>query len=161
MLKNYSGLLVNKTGGEVMEKNLEYYMKLPYTFVVKRDEDNEGNTSFIARVLEIPHIIGDGNTSQEALDCLNTHMSMAINAYLRDGITVPEPQTEYSGNLNIRVDPELHAHLAQEAAARDLSLNKYTSLILERRHTYISQDNVSDRKQSPHRRLKWPIKAQQ
>jgi antitoxin HicB len=129
-----------------MEKNLEYYMKLPYTFVVKKDEDNEGNISFIARVLEIPHIICDGKTAKQALDCLNTHMSMAIKAYLRDGIPVPEPQTEYSGNLSIRVDPELHAHLAQEAAARDLSLNKYTSLILERRHTYISGDKQSLRR---------------
>jgi len=116
-----------------MEKNLEYYMKLPYTIVVKRDEDNEGQTVYIARVLEIPHLLGDGKTQQEAIECLNTHMSMAIKAHLRDGIPVPEPQTQYSGNINIRVDPELHARLAQEAAARDMSLNKYTSLILERR----------------------------
>lgn len=62
-------------------------------------------------------------------------MKMAIQAYLRDGLPVPEPQTEYSGNINIRVDPELHARLAQEAATYEMSLNKYTSLILERRKT--------------------------
>ena len=66
-------------------------------------------------------------------------MKMAIKAYLKDGLNVPEPQTEYSGNINIRVDPELHARLSQEAAAYDMSLNKYTSLILERRNSAICE----------------------
>ena len=122
-----------------MGKNLEYYMKLPYTILVNRDKDNEGDTCFIARVLELPHILGDGKTAQEAMECLNTHMKMAFKAYLRDGIAIPEPQIEYSGNINIRVDPELHANLAREAAAHDMSLNKYTALILERRKIYVSE----------------------
>lgn len=116
-----------------MKKDLEYYMRLPYTIVVRREADNEGQAVYIARVLEIPHLLGDGKTQQEAIECLNTHVSMAIKSYLRDSIPIPEPQTQYSGNINIRVDPGLHARLAQEAAAREMSLNKYTSLILERR----------------------------
>jgi antitoxin HicB len=116
-----------------MEKNVAYYMNLPYNIIVKKDRDNEGKVCYIARVLEIPHCLGDGKTAPEALETLNVHMRMAIEAYLKDGLPVPEPQTEYSGNINIRVDPELHARLAQEAAAYDMSLNKYTALILERR----------------------------
>lgn len=57
---------------------------------------------------------------------------------MRHGITIPEPQTEYSGNINIRVDPYLHASLAQEAAAYKMSLNKYTALLLERRKPEIN-----------------------
>lgn len=116
-----------------MKKDLEYYLNLPYNIVVKKEKDNEGNIYYIARVLEIPHCLGDGKTAQEAIECLDIHMRMAIDAYLKDGLPVPEPQTEYSGNINIRVDPELHARLAQEAAVYDMSLNKYTALILERR----------------------------
>jgi antitoxin HicB len=116
-----------------MEKNVEYYLNLPYNIVVKKDKDNEGKVCYIARVLEIPHCLGDGKTAPEALNTLNVHMRMAIEAYLKGGLPVPEPQTEYSGNINIRIDPELHARLAQEAATYDMSLNKYTSLILERR----------------------------
>ncbi len=116
-----------------MEKNVDYYMNLPYTIVVKKEKNNEGGDCYIARVLELPHCLGDGETPQEAIDCLNVHMRMAIQAYLRDNISIPEPQTEYSGNINIRVDPELHARLAQEAAVHDMSLNKYAALILERR----------------------------
>ena len=127
-----------------MEKNLDYYMKLPYTVLIKQTRNQDGSLSYIARILELPHVLGDGETSQEALDCLNTHMAMAIQAYLKDGLPVPEPQSKYSGNLNVRVDPELHARLAQEASALDMSLNKYTSLILERRHIYTA-GNLSAR----------------
>ncbi|MBI2832530.1 MAG: toxin-antitoxin system HicB family antitoxin [Chloroflexi bacterium] len=116
-----------------MEKSIEYYMDLPYTIVVKKEKDNKGEDCYISRLLEIPHVLGDGKTPQEAMECLNMHMRMAIKAYLRDGIPIAEPQTEYSGNINIRVDPELHANLAREAAVYDISLNKYTALILERR----------------------------
>jgi antitoxin HicB len=116
-----------------MEKNVDYYMNLPYTAVVKKDTDNTGGVCYIARILEIPYMLGDGDTPQEALECLNIHMRMAIEAFLKDGIPIPEPQTEFSGNINIRVDPALHADLSKEAAAYDMSLNKYTSLILERR----------------------------
>ncbi len=128
-----------------MENEIDYYMKLPYTIVIKRDRDNDGGICYLARVLEIPHVLGDGKTAQEALECLDTHMIMAISAYLRDGISVPEPQTEYSGNINIRVDPELHAHLAQEAAARAMSLNKYTALVLERRQIIVRRDEKGGR----------------
>jgi len=119
-----------------MKTDIEDYLNLPYTMVVKRCQDNTGRACYIARVLEIPHVIGDGATAAEALECLNIHLKMAIKGYLKDGIAVPEPQTEYSGNINIRVDPSLHADLAQEAAAYDMSLNKYTSLVLERRQNY-------------------------
>jgi antitoxin HicB len=127
-----------------MKKNIKYYLDLPYSIVVKRDKDNAGEVCYIARVLEIPHVIGDGKTAEEAIEVLNVHMHMAIKAYLRDGLPVPEPQTEYSGNINIRVDPELHARLAQEAAAYDMSLNKYAALILERRKSgmYDSQPSM-------------------
>lgn len=115
-----------------MGKDVNYYMDLPYTIVLKKDKDNQGENHYYARILEFP-CLGDGDTPKEAVDCLFEHMRVAIEAYLKDDIQIPEPQIKYSGNILIRVDPELHADLAQEAAAHDMSLNKYTSLILERR----------------------------
>jgi antitoxin HicB len=118
-----------------MAKDINYYLDLPYTIVVKKDKDNNDMYHYYARVLEFP-CLGDGDTPQEALECLNIHMKMVIEAYLKDGLPIPEPQTEYSGNINIRVDPELHARLVEEASVYDMSLNKYTSLILERRRSF-------------------------
>jgi antitoxin HicB len=116
-----------------MKKNLEYYMRLPYTIVVKPGEDNDGSICYEARLLELPYCLGVGKTPAEAVQELDLHRRMKLEAHLEEGFPIPEPQTEYSGNINIRVDPELHARLVQEAAAFDMSLNKYTSLILERR----------------------------
>ncbi len=129
-----------------MDKNVDYYMNLPYTAMVKKDTDNTGGICYIARILEIPHLLGDGETAQEALECLNIHLKMVIEAYLKDGIPIPEPQIEFSGNINIRVDPALHADLSREAAAYNMSLNKYTSLILERRQAYDSTNENLKRK---------------
>jgi predicted HicB family RNase H-like nuclease len=133
-----------------MKKDIEYFMNLPYNFVVKKDEGNKGEVCYIARVLEIPYILGDGATAQEALETLSIHLRMAIGSYLEDGLPIPEPQTKYSGNINIRVDPELHARLALEAAAYNMSLNKYTALILERRKTPPTEQPVLARERKPH-----------
>jgi antitoxin HicB len=116
-----------------MKKTLDYYLNLPYTIVVAPDEDNNGGLCFVASLPELPYCIGVGKDPKEAIKELELHKGMAIKSYYEDGIPIPEPQTQYSGNLNIRVDPELHSRLAKEAAAYDMSLNKYASLILERR----------------------------
>jgi len=118
-----------------MLKDVEYYMTLPYKILIEHDEDNDGGKCCVARLLEIPYCLGAGKTPAEAIEELNIHKRMTIGSYLEDGITIPEPQAKYSGNINIRVDPELHARLAHEAAAFGMSLNKYTSLILERRNS--------------------------
>jgi len=34
-----------------------------------------------------------------------------------------KPEKTYSGKINVRMDPELHAQLAQEAAQKEISLN--------------------------------------
>lgn len=116
-----------------MKKPLEYYINLPYRVIVSREEDNEGNACYVARYLELPHCLGVGKTSDEAIKELELHKDLKIKTHLEEGFDIPEPQTAYSGNINIRVDPVLHARLAHEAAAYEMSLNKYASLILERR----------------------------
>ena len=134
----------------MIEKNLEYYLNLPYTIVIKQDEDNDGSICYVARLLELPYCLGVGKIPAEAVEELELHKRMAIESYLEDGIPIPEPQTQYSGNINIRVDPELHARLAQEAAAYDMSLNKYTATILERRKSPVpANDAVMVRERKP------------
>ncbi len=38
-----------------------------------------------------------------------------------------KPEKSFSGNVRVRIAPELHAHLAQEASLRGISLNSYIS----------------------------------
>jgi antitoxin HicB len=143
-----------------MEKDLEYYMNLPYTITVAPGEDNDGSPIFIARVLEMPHVIGDGKTQNGALKTLKIHMGLVIKYSLREHVPIPEPQTQYSGNLNIRVDPELHSRLAKEAAAYDMSLNKYASLILERRQVSLPVKKAAMVKEPKKRYTAKPKKSQ-
>ncbi len=116
-----------------MGKSLEYYASLPYKIIVSIEEDNDRRPCYVARYLELPYCLGVGKTPEEAIKELELHKRIKLKTHLEEGFEIPEPQAAYSGNLNIRVDPVLHARLAQEAAAYDMSLNKYASLILERR----------------------------
>jgi antitoxin HicB len=121
-----------------MEKNLDYYMNLPYTMMIEQEEDNDGSMCYVASFLDLPYCIGAGKTPTEAIKELELHKQLKLKTHLEEGFPIPEPQTQFSGNLNIRVDPELHSRLAKEAAAYDMSLNKYASLILERRQSPVS-----------------------
>jgi predicted HicB family RNase H-like nuclease len=125
-----------------MEKSLEYYANLPYKIIVSIEEDNDGGPCYVARYLELPHCLGVGKTLAEAIKELELHKRIKIKTHLEEGFNIPEPQTTYSGNINIRVDPVLHARLAQEAAVYDMSLNKYASLILERRQLAAPVRNI-------------------
>ena len=113
------------------KKRVDYYMGLPYTMIVKYHDEQGGY--YAAGYLELPDITMTGDTQEEAIKELLAEKPEWFETCLELGIPIPEPQTKYSGNINIRVDPELHARLALEAAAYNMSLNKYTSLILERR----------------------------
>jgi antitoxin HicB len=134
----------------MMEKDLNYYLNLPYTVILEQEEDNDGSMCYVARLLELPHCIGVGKTTEEAFNELDLHKKMVIEGYYEDGVLLPEPQN-CSGNLNIRIDPVLHARLAHEAAAYEMSLNKYASLILERRQLAAPVGNTSVIKETKNR----------
>lgn len=42
-------------------------------------------------------------------------------------LPVPLSEKEYSGKFQVRIPPELHRHLAIEAAEQKISLNRYVS----------------------------------
>ena len=44
-----------------------------------------------------------------------------------EDLPVPLSEKEYSGKFQVRIPPELHRHLAIEAAEQKISLNRYVS----------------------------------
>ena len=48
-------------------KNLEYYLKLPYTIIIREDDDGD----FVARVEELPGCSAHGASPLEAVDNLS------------------------------------------------------------------------------------------
>ena len=96
-----------------MEKNLEYYLKLPYTLVIGKEEDNEG-TCYVARLQEIPYLIGTGSTPEQSIRELEINKRLKFETDIELGFLIPEP-SEYSGQFHLRVGTSLHESLARLA----------------------------------------------
>jgi predicted HicB family RNase H-like nuclease len=106
-------------------------MKLPYTVVIRADENNDGSPCYVASLLELPHCIGVGDTKAEAMDELELHKRMKIETHLREGFPIPEP-TKYTGQFHLRIQPSLHEALARMAELENVSLNQYIDSALSK-----------------------------
>jgi HicB family len=83
--------------------------------------------SFIGTCLEFPGLRGRGQTAAEAIAAVEQLVNEDVSAAVGTGWTPPDSLTdrEYSGRFVLRISPELHAHLAVEAAERRVSLNQW------------------------------------
>jgi antitoxin HicB len=112
-------------------KNLQYYLELPYTIIMRRDEEGD----YVARIDELPGCAAHGNTPQEAFEALEEAKHLWITDCLESGDPVPEPATEEvlpSGKWVQRVSRTLHQKLIALAKRENVSLNQLvTSLLAE------------------------------
>jgi len=111
-----------------MEKNLEYYLGLPYT----RELIPEPSGIWFVRIKELPYCMSQGDSPEEAMLNINEAMTGWIEGELEDGETIPEPreEEEYSGKFNLRVPKWLHRRLAEAADLDGMSMNAYISAML-------------------------------
>src|SRR5678815_745799 len=103
-------------------KDLKYYLLLPYTTVLKKDE--EGDT--VARIEELEGCVSHGSDEAEAIANLKTMQSAWIEACIKSGREVPEPElTEElpSGKFLQRLPRSLHQRLIRLAKKENVSLN--------------------------------------
>lgn len=113
-----------------MEKNLEYYMRLPYTITVKRGT-GDGDEYWVARVVELPHCMTHGATAEEAMKDIEDAMREWLKSNLEAGLPVPEP-AKFSGQYHLRMPPSLHEALAMKSESEDVSLNQFIITALAR-----------------------------
>ena len=108
------------------KKDKDYYMGLPYNYVIKRHNDESGEY-FFGKVFELDGCQSHGDTFEEAYDSLREAMEGYIEVKLEYGDTIPEPidNTEYSGRFNLRIPKSLHQKLSMEAKEEGVSLNQY------------------------------------
>lgn len=108
-----------------MEK-VEYYMKLPYNYIIQPISDESGNY-YYARVLEFDGCQSTGETFEEAYSNLKEAMEGWIEAKIEGGFKVPLPvgYEKFSGKFVIRLPKSLHYKLAVEAKQEGVSLNQY------------------------------------
>lgn len=115
-------------------KDLNYYMKLPYTIEVVPIPESQGG-GFTARLPQVGRlaITGDGETPEEAIAALETAKRERFIDYLKRDIKIPEPEEEkeeYSGRFIVRLPKILHRQLVIAAKQNQASLNQYVTYLL-------------------------------
>ena len=80
-------------------KNLEYYMSLPYNFIMQHFNDEDGEVYFV-RVLELDGCASHGKTVAEAFENIHEAMEGYLEVKLEYGDPIPEPlaHDDYKGS---------------------------------------------------------------
>ena len=113
-----------------MEKNLEYYMSLPYTIEMIYDSEH----AWFVRVKELPGCMSQGDDPNDAIEMIHDAMRGWIDISLQDGDPIPEPapDEEYSGKFVVRLPRSLHRNLVETAEREGVSLNQFVNVALAR-----------------------------
>jgi antitoxin HicB len=111
-----------------MEKDIEYYINLPYTYEMIWDPDH----AWFIRVKELSGCMSQGDTPEEAIEMIHDAMGGWIGVALEDGIPIPEPKPDedYSGKFVVRVPRSLHRQLSEAAEHEGVSLNQFINVAL-------------------------------
>ena len=100
-----------------------------YTYrVMWSEEDGE----FIGLCAEFPSLSWLAETKEAAIKGITDMVSNVIIDMESNDETIPMPLStrSYSGNLSIRIPPEVHRKLAIQAAESNISINRLISVKL-------------------------------
>lgn len=112
------------------KKDLEYYVKLPYTIILEQWDDGNG-PYWVARIAELPYCLIHGDTPEEAVREIEEVKRDWIKSNLDRGLPIPEPRSrKYSGQIALRISPSLHKLLVYRAETEGMSLNQYMATAL-------------------------------
>ena len=125
-------------------KDLEYYLGLPYTITLKRGT-GDGGEYWIARVLELPHCMTHGATPEEALRDIEDAKREWLKSNLEAGLPIPEP-AKFTGQYHLRMPPSLHEALTLKSESEDVSLNQFIITALARSVGYAERPPKKSRK---------------
>ncbi|TCK05261.1 type II toxin-antitoxin system HicB family antitoxin [Phorcysia thermohydrogeniphila] len=117
-----------------VSKELEYYMKLPYTVEIVPYKDG----GFFAKIKELEGCMTEADTLEEVLKLLEDAKRAWIETALEEGLDIPLPESmreekEYSGRILLRLPKSLHRKLAEAAKEEGVSLNTYIINLLSAR----------------------------
>ena len=109
-----------------LQEQVEHYASLPYTVTIDKEDDGHG-IFYVARVIELPHLLMTGATPAEALEELESVKKEWIEEYLKLGNKMPVPlkHRKYSGKIILRMPPSLHENLVKIAELEGVSFNQY------------------------------------
>lgn len=94
-----------------------------YSYRVVWSEDDE---AFIAHCLEFPSVKAHGSSQEKAIAELRKAVRASIKWMQDEGESVPTPigASKFSGKFNVRIPPDLHRELVEDAEEQGVSLNQ-------------------------------------
>ena len=97
-----------------------------YTYRVLWSEEDQEH---VALCTEFPSLSWLAPTPEGALRGIRKTVSEVVADMQISGEKVPEPLAtrKFSGKFQVRIPPEVHRHLAMEAAEEQISLNRLVS----------------------------------
>lgn len=113
-----------------MNKDLSYYMNLPYREVIESDPAG----GYVGHIPALRGCVTQAETRSEVLAMLDDAKACWLEAALAAGIDIPEPprDEDFSGRFNLRLPKSLHRQLAQEAKREGVSLNQLALTFIAR-----------------------------
>jgi len=99
-------------------------LKKPYTRVLIPDEESG---AFVAKIIEFPGCIAQGNSPAEAYERLEAAAESWIEAAMEMKQEIPPPtgDIQYSGRILLRLPRTLHRQAAQRSELEGVSLNQF------------------------------------
>jgi predicted HicB family RNase H-like nuclease len=97
-----------------------------YTYRVTWSEEDQ---EYVGLCVEYPSLSWLAPTPQAALEGIRRMVADVVSDMEANEEPVPEPIAlrPYSGKFTVRIPPDLHRHLALEAAESGISLNRLAS----------------------------------
>ncbi|MHB8762973.1 MAG: type II toxin-antitoxin system HicB family antitoxin [Deferrisomatales bacterium] len=103
---------------------------MTYRGYAARIEYSDEDACLVGRVAGIEDVVG---FHAESVSELRTAFEEAVDDYLETCQKLGRaPRKPYSGNLMLRVPPEVHAHAVMMAEARGVSLNQWAAEVLSK-----------------------------
>ncbi len=116
----------------MMNSKMQEYMQLPYTTVLKRDDDGD----VIARIAELKGCVAHGENEAEALENLKSMMVLWLESAMEEGRVIPPPLNDEdsaaNGKLLIRTSRSVHIACLKAASEDGVSLNQWVVTVLSR-----------------------------
>jgi antitoxin HicB len=111
-------------GTKMAEKNLDYYLNLPYTYII---EWSDVDRCFLGSVVELERNMTCGQTREEVLTNLKEALASYVATSLDNNMEIPEPLKidDFKGNITYRTSKERHYKLAKQAKLYGKSINAF------------------------------------
>ena len=109
---------------KMTKKKLDYYLKLPYTYII---EWSDVDRCFLGSIVELESNMTCGVTREEVLANLKEALASYVTTSIDNNMEIPEPLKieDFKGNITYRTSKERHYILAKQAKLYGKSINAF------------------------------------